>query len=104
MHSEQQNKTGPLPYHSPPPEQFGSPSLSYPPRLHRRPPVKPRSPFDQLFEDSSSYSSYSKDPDYNYIIGSQCAGYYCADTDTCVDRPIECPCPSVLDMKCLRGD
>ncbi|KAI7816360.1 hypothetical protein BC939DRAFT_469434 [Gamsiella multidivaricata] len=33
-----------------------------------------------------------------------CAGYYCADTDVCVDQPIHCPCPYETDTKCFRGD
>ncbi|KAK5801796.1 hypothetical protein F5H01DRAFT_354677 [Linnemannia elongata] len=38
------------------------------------------------------------------LPGSDCKGYYCAETDTCVDRPLNCPCPHVLDTKCFRSD
>lgn len=38
------------------------------------------------------------------VPGAECKGYYCAETDTCVDRPINCPCPHILDTKCFRSD
>lgn len=38
------------------------------------------------------------------IPGANCRGYYCEETDVCVEKPIDCPCPYPLDTKCLRGD
>ncbi|KAF9914573.1 hypothetical protein BX616_008018, partial [Lobosporangium transversale] len=78
-------------------------------QYHRRPRIFHRSPIDQLYEDLNAYTSeqdYYRDiSSSNYhVVGWDCAGYYCAETDTCVDKPISCPCPSELDTKCVHGD
>ncbi|KAI9276241.1 hypothetical protein BY458DRAFT_506068, partial [Sporodiniella umbellata] len=33
-----------------------------------------------------------------------CSGYRCRTTATCVDLPIQCPCPSLASKKCYVGD
>ncbi|KIP10666.1 hypothetical protein PHLGIDRAFT_84622 [Phlebiopsis gigantea 11061_1 CR5-6] len=33
-----------------------------------------------------------------------CAQYLCPDTLVCVSNPVDCPCPSVEDVKCLIPD
>lgn len=71
-----------------------------------------KSTIEQFYEDFN----LTPDPDYPFpssfstvsdpasiVPGSDCAGYYCADTDTCVRRPTDCPCPLVLDTKHFRG-
>ncbi|KAI8599405.1 hypothetical protein EDD21DRAFT_161494 [Dissophora ornata] len=106
-----------------PPPQFGVPigpdraSFESASR-HSRPRHRQyhRSPTDQLYEDwdafnamhssDSSFASSSSTTSSSHldVVGSECARYYCAETQTCVEKPIDCPCPSVLDTKCFRGD
>ncbi|KAF9897677.1 hypothetical protein BX616_005171 [Lobosporangium transversale] len=35
--------------------------------------------------------------------GEACRGYYCGDTNVCVGKPVDCPCPYPNDSKCFRG-
>ncbi|KAI8595984.1 hypothetical protein EDD21DRAFT_389675 [Dissophora ornata] len=60
-----------------------------------------RSPFGDLFGTSNDDDD---DSDYAGNASEACAGYYCAETNTCVDKPIHCPCPFESDTKCVRSD
>lgn len=53
---------------------------------------------------SDTFGAYDEYEAREILPGSECKGYYCAETDTCVDQPINCPCPHVLDTKCFRSD
>ncbi|KNC75816.1 hypothetical protein SARC_11665 [Sphaeroforma arctica JP610] len=54
--------------------------------------------FDEQDEgDEEQATKYQKDLDPN-------CQYYCEDSDTCVDTPVECPCPSVHSTKCKTDD
>ncbi|KAI7820782.1 hypothetical protein BC939DRAFT_504756 [Gamsiella multidivaricata] len=67
-----------------------------------------RSPLDQLYADFNDFTAASEHQSQRNTAfsdsGSTCAGYYCIETQTCVSEPIHCPCPSVIDTKCWRGD
>ncbi|KAI7872267.1 uncharacterized protein EV154DRAFT_529185 [Mucor mucedo] len=45
-------------------------------------------------------------PDYVKSTRSDipCKDYICEDTGVCVKKPIDCPCRSSLDKKCMIGD
>ncbi|KAK3833388.1 MAG: hypothetical protein JOS17DRAFT_740356 [Linnemannia elongata] len=77
----------------------------------------PTSNDDDDYYSSSNYNNYDTQQADSFgaydeygagtrqvVPGSECKGYYCAETDTCVDRPINCPCPHILDTKCFRSD
>ena len=38
------------------------------------------------------------------IIIVVCKDYICPLTQTCVEKPIDCPCENELEKKCLIGD
>ncbi|KAI0065853.1 hypothetical protein BV25DRAFT_1798176 [Artomyces pyxidatus] len=40
----------------------------------------------------------------NYADSVPCSNYLCQDTMTCVERPVDCPCPHVHDVKCVVPD
>ncbi|KAI0048045.1 hypothetical protein FA95DRAFT_1491541 [Auriscalpium vulgare] len=40
----------------------------------------------------------------SYADNVPCSNYLCQDTMTCVNRPVDCPCPHVHDVKCIVAD
>ncbi|KAF8945191.1 hypothetical protein BGZ47_003108 [Haplosporangium gracile] len=64
------------------------------------------SPFDDFFGGGSQQQADPEDePEATTSSdGSACKGYYCEETQVCVDRPVQCPCPYDTDTKCFRGD
>jgi hypothetical protein len=34
----------------------------------------------------------------------ECFKFYCAETKTCVDKPIDCPCFNPQEIKCQIGE
>ncbi|KAK3836117.1 MAG: hypothetical protein J3R72DRAFT_450911 [Linnemannia gamsii] len=55
-------------------------------------------------QDDDSFGAYDQYATKDDLPGADCKGYYCADTQTCVDQPLNCPCPHILDTKCFRSD
>jgi hypothetical protein len=39
-----------------------------------------------------------------YCLPVSCPQYLCPATLDCVERPVDCPCPNVEDLKCLIPD
>jgi len=33
-----------------------------------------------------------------------CTNYLCPETMQCVEKPVDCPCPNVEDVKCIVSD
>ncbi|KAK3831817.1 MAG: hypothetical protein JOS17DRAFT_744413 [Linnemannia elongata] len=65
------------------------------------------SPFDDFFGGGSAQQQADSEDDSeesSYSDASACKGYYCEETQVCVDRPVQCPCPYDTDTKCLRGE
>ncbi|KAG0198335.1 hypothetical protein BGX33_012420, partial [Mortierella sp. NVP41] len=61
--------------------------------------------YDYNGEDTfGAFDEHSDQVGAGALPGSDCRGYFCSETHTCVDQPINCPCPHVLDTKCLRSD
>ncbi|KAG0284711.1 hypothetical protein BGZ96_010951 [Linnemannia gamsii] len=64
------------------------------------------SPFGDFFGGGSQQEADPEDDSEENSSGdaSACKGYYCEETQVCVDRPVQCPCPYYTDTKCLRGE
>ncbi|OAQ26219.1 hypothetical protein K457DRAFT_34653 [Linnemannia elongata AG-77] len=65
------------------------------------------SPFDDFFGGGSAQQQDDSEDDSEEFPSSDasaCKGYYCEETQVCVDRPVQCPCPYDTDTKCLRGE
>lgn len=48
--------------------------------------------------------SYRKEPSHLIQPTVSCNKYLCPSTLTCVNAPIECPCPYPEDIKCIIPD
>ncbi|KAF9174674.1 hypothetical protein BGX21_000415 [Mortierella sp. AD011] len=69
-------------------------------RHQRQRQKRSQSPFGDFFGSDEE----DEEDDDARATSEACKGYYCADSDACVDKPIDCPCPFDMDTKCFRGD